>query len=257
MAVIALCATVACTQRTSIEKVPIGAVVQITRQDGGVVDGKLSARNEKTVTVKASGTTRTVARGEIADVQVVTTDNPAELPSVAAFREYSVPDGTELRLSLETSASSDTSTAGDPVEARLTEAVRVGDVEVLPAGSVVRGTVTAARSAGKVNGRASLALHFDTVEVGDARYAMSAGIAVEAASTKKKDAATIGIPAAAGAIIGAIVGGGKGAAAGAAIGGGGGTAVVLLTGGKPIAFGHGMNMKLTLAKAIDVRVPVL
>jgi hypothetical protein len=253
MSFVAVCG---CSTRVDPDKVPVGTAVQVTRQDGGLVEGTLAARDEKTVTVKAGRTARTVPRGEIADLKVITPDRPAEPPAVAKFREFTVPEGTPLKLTLETAVSSETSNVGDAVEARLAEAVRVDDVEVVPAGSVVRGTVTAAQSAGKVKGRASLALHFESVEVRQERYVMSAGIAVEAASTKKKDAAKIGIPAAAGAVIGGIIGGGKGAAAGAAIGGGGGTAVVLMTEGKPVAFGAGASITVTLAKAVDVRVPL-
>ena len=107
-----------------------------------------------------------------------------------------------------------------------------------------------------MKGRASLALHFEAMEVRQERYPISAGFAVEAASTKKQDAVKIGVPAAAGAIIGAIIGGGKGAATGAAIGGGGGPAVVLMTEGKPVTFSVGTSMLVTLAKPVDVRVPL-
>jgi hypothetical protein len=159
-------------------------------------------------------------------------------------------------LSLTTPASSETSSVGDVVEATLDEPVRVGDVEVLPEGSAVHGKVTEATSAGKVQGRAKLALHFDTMVVRDERYPISLGISVEAPSTKGKDAATIGIGAGVGAIIGGILGGGKGAATGAAIGAGGGTGVVLLTEGKPVEFSRGLGMRLTLQKDVTVHVPV-
>jgi hypothetical protein len=245
-----------CSTRLDADQVPVGTAVQVTRQDGGLVEGTLAARDEKTLTVKAGRTTRTVVRSDIADLKIVTPGRPIEPPPVAKFREFTAPEGTPLKITLETSVSSETSRAGDEIEGRLAEAVRIDDVEVMPVGSVLRGTVTGAQSAGKVKGRASLALHFDGMEIRQERYPISAGFSVEAASTKKKDAATIGIPAAAGAIIGAIVGGGKGAAAGAAIGGGGGTAVVLMTEGKPVMFSVGTSMLVTLAKAVDVRVPL-
>jgi hypothetical protein len=256
VAAMSLLAASGCSTRVDADEVPVGTAVQVTRQDGGLVEGTLAARDEKTLTVKAGRAMRTVPRADIADLKVVTPGRPVDPPPVAKFREFTVPEGTPLKLTLETPVSSETSNAGDAIEARFTEAVRVDDVEVVPAGSVVRGTVTAAQSAGKVKGRASLALHFDAIEVRQERYPMSAGLAVEAASTKKMDVAKIGIPAAAGAIIGGIIGGGKGAATGAAIGGGGGAAVVLMTEGKPVAFGVGTSMTVTLAKSIDVRVPL-
>lgn len=254
--VVSMCAAAGCDRRADIEEVPIGAEVQVTREDGGVVEGALASRDEKTVEVKAGRATKTVEREKIADVQVVTPDNPPELPPVAKFREYIVPEGTLLSLTLNTPVSTETSEVDDAVEARLADAIRIDDVEVAPAGSLVRGAVTAVKPAGKVKGRASLAMRFNTIVVRDESYPILAGLAVEAASTKGKDAAKIIVPAIGGAIIGGIIGGDKGAAAGAAIGGGAGTAVVLATEGKPIEFGRGAAFKVTLSKPVEVRVPV-
>jgi len=251
-----MCATVACSARVDISTVPVGSEVQITQQDGAVVEGALTARDETAVTVKTARGSRRVLSHDVADLQIVTSGHPATLPAIAKFREYVVPEDTKLPLSLTTPASSETSNVGDLVEATLDEPVRVGDAVVLPEGSVVRGKVTEATSAGKVKGRAKLALHFDTIVVRDERYPIAAGISVEAPSTKGKDAAMIGIGAGAGAIIGGILGGGKGAAAGAAIGAGGGTGVVLLTEGKPVEFAKGLDMRLTLRKDVTVHVPV-
>ena len=251
-----LCASAACAARVDVSTVPVGTEVQITQQDGAVVEGPLTARDETAVTVKTVRGARRVLRNDVADLQIVTRDHPATLPAIAKFREYVVPDDTKLQLSLTTPASSETSQVGDVAEATLDEPVRVGDAVVLPEGSVVRGKVTEATSAGKVKGRAKLSLHFDTIVVRDERYPISAGISVEAPSTKTKDAAMIGIGAGAGAIIGGILGGGKGAATGAAIGAGGGTGVVLLTEGKPVEFARGLGMRLTLQKDVTVRVPV-
>jgi hypothetical protein len=75
----------------------------------------------------------------------------------------------------------------------------------------------------------------------------------EAQGTQKRDAATIGIPAGAGAIIGGVVDGGSGAAKGAAIGGAGGTAVVLATRGKEVRLGPGAPIAVSLTRPLTVR----
>jgi hypothetical protein len=59
-------------------------------------------------------------------------------------------------------------------------------------------------------------------------------LSFQAESTKKQDAAKVGIGAGIGAAIGAIAGGGKGAAIGAAVGAGAGTGSVLATRGKDV-----------------------
>jgi len=246
-----------CSKKVDLEKVPVGTKVQVTRQDGGVVQGTLAARDDTTVKVKVGPVNRTVPRDQIADVQVVA-DTPAPLPAIATFREFTVPAGTTLTVRLESAVGSDSSAAGDPVEATLTEAVVVDDTDVLPAGSAVKGEVASAEPGGKVSGRASVALRFNSVAVAgrDGRYPIATHVSWLAPTTKGKDAAKIAVPAGAGAIIGGIVGGKKGAAIGAAIGGGGGTAVVLTTRGPQIRVAAGTALSLPLDQAVDVRLPI-
>lgn len=245
-----------CSKKPDVESVPVGSDVQLTRADGGVVEGKLAERDEKTVKVVTGKTTKTVPKDEIAVVQVVEPDKPAELPPVAKFREYVVPAETELTLTIGTPVSSETAKIEQAVEAALARAVRVDGAEVLPAGSAVRGDVSAVSAAGKVKGRASLSLHFTMLTAHDERYSISSRWAAEAESTKKEDAKKIGIGAGAGAIIGGILGGKKGAATGAAIGGGAGTAMVLTSEGKPIELGEGAEIKVKLTSDLTVKVPV-
>jgi hypothetical protein len=249
--------TVACsTQASDVEKVPVGTDVQLTRQDGGVVAGKLTDKTENTVKVSTGKVTKEVPRKEIADVRVVDEKKPVELPPIARFREFTVPADTPLQLTIDTPLSSETAKIEDPVEATLTKALTVDGVEVVPAGSVVRGTVTGAESAGKVKGRAGLALQFNTLVVREERVPISARWSAQAASTKKSDAKKIGIGAGAGAVIGGLLGGGKGAATGAAIGGGAGTAMVLTSEGKPVVLSRGEDISTKLGDAIEVKVPV-
>lgn len=176
--------------------------------------------------------------------------------TAAKYRDYVIPSGTAIAVNLETTVNSQTSRVNDVVTATLINPVHVAGVEVLPAGSVLRGVVTSARPARNVKGRARLAVRFDSVSAYSERYTMSAQFAMEAPSTRAKDTAKIAVPAAGGAIVGALVGGRQGAAAGAAIGGGAGTAVVLSTKGKPVVFRRGADLRLRLSAPVQVRVPV-
>lgn len=247
---------VGCNQPPVVETAPIGSEVQVTRQDGALVEGKLKARDEKAVTVERGKVTKSVPRAEIAEVRVVDAAKPVEPPPAAKFREFTIPEGTRLSLDLVTPVSSDDNRVEDPVEATLDSAVKIDGVEVLPAGAPVRGVVSSAVAAGKVKGRASLALQFRDVKGGDERYPIDARFAMTAPATKKEDAMKVGIPAAGGAILGAIIGGKKGAAIGAGVGGGGGAAVVVMTPGKPVELARGAVLTVTLEKPVDVRVPV-
>ena len=245
-----------CRQGPDVDKVPVGAEVQVTRSDGALVEGKLVERTPEAVRVDVGPVTRSVERTQIADVRVKTADAPARIPEAARFREVVVPAETALKLRLSTAIGSATSSIEDPVQAELAEAVVINGLTVLPAGSAVRGHVTAAQSAGKVKGRSSLSVRFDSIAVAGERYPIDARFARTAESTKARDAERVAIPAAIGAIVGAAIGEGKGAAIGAAAGGGAGAAIVLSTAGPEIVLGSGSVLSLEVGRAIDVRVPI-
>jgi hypothetical protein len=134
--------------------------------------------------------------------------------------------------------------------------VQLDGVDVLPAGTALDGVVTTAQRSGKVKGRAQLAIRFDTVTIGGEQYDLRTRvISREARGTKARDAKTIGIPAAGGAVVGGIIGGKKGAAIGGAAGGGAGTAVVLSTRGEEVRLPAGTSIDARLAEPLTVRVP--
>ena len=252
-----LVAAAGCSRKVDVESVPLGTPVEITRQDGGVVRGTLTARDDKNLGVDVGRATRSIPREQVAEVELVNDKAPATLPALAKFREYTVPATETLHARLETGLSSDTSNVNDAVQATLTDAVLVDGVEVLPVGSVLKGVVTSAVPAGNVKGRAALAAHFRSVTLpGGDTYDISTGMQHTAAATKGSDAKKIGIPAAGGAILGAILGGKKGALIGTTIGGGAGAAVVLSTSGPEVRYASGVALSLPLDRSIDIRVPI-
>ncbi len=257
MAVALILAGAGCSRGTDLEKVPVGSDVQLTREDGGVVEGKLTARDEQVVKVNVGRTTRTVARKDIADVRVVEPNaKPVDLPPMAKFREYTIPAGTKISIRLAENVGSATSKVGDKVSATLADPVTIEGVQVLPEGSAVVGVIEAVEPAGKVKGRASLAMMFNTVAARGQNYPLDARFSMVAPSTTNRDIDKIALPAAGGAIIGAILGGGKGAAIGAAAGGGAGATAVLMTKGKDVGLSSGTALSVTTGQAIEVRVPV-
>lgn len=255
-ALIAFSALAACARQPTVDKIPVGTEVQVTRNDGALIEGTLAARDTKSVTVNDGRRPRTVARDDIHLISSVDMSKPAEVPDAARFRELRVPANTSLTVRLDTAVGSAENRADDPVSAELVEPVVVDGVEVIPAGARLRGSVVEAVPSGKVKGRAALGLRFSTLTERGEAHAIDARFSRVAPATKKKDAEMIGIPAAAGTAIGAIIGGGKGAAAGAAIGGGAGTAVVLATPGKNISLPRGTVLSLPIGTSLDVRVPV-
>ena len=160
-----------------------------------------------------------------------------------------IPAGASLPLVLETAISSETSRSGDVVVARLAEDVRVGEKVVVPTGSELRGRVTAAVPSGRVKTRARLAFNFDTLVLKTKEHSIDTGsLDITAADTHKKDAATVGIGAGAGAVVGAVFGGKKGAGIGALIGGASGTGVMLTNTGKEVELHSGSRMTVKLTQ---------
>jgi hypothetical protein len=251
-----LCATAlaGCERGTNIDEVPIGTEVQVTRQDGGLVEGTLEEASPTTVKVDTGRTSRVVDKQQIADVRVVTDELRDEPPPRATFREVTVPADTKVAIRLASDVSSETSRVEDAIDAEVAEDVIVDDAIVIPAGSRVRGTVLRAEPSGKVKGRANLSLRFHQLVLDGSTHPISAEFARTAPSAAASDAKKIGVPAIGGAVIGGIIGGKKGAAIGAAAGGGAGAAVVLTTPGEPVRLASGTELSLSLGRPIDVRV---
>ena len=179
------------------------------------------------------------------------------IPVSRRVHQVTVPAGTVLRLQLNRGFGSDISHVEDPVTATLTAPVTIGGQTVLGEGSLASGYVSEATRPGKVKGRGRVAVRFTRITPAghDARYNMQTRSWVAVApATKKKDALTIGAPAAGGAVIGGIVGGKKGAGIGALAGGGAGTAVVLSTRGKDVRIGRGTTLAVRLTAPLTVSV---
>lgn len=171
-------------------------------------------------------------------------------------RTLHIPAGTTLPIVLDSYIASDSSRIEDTVRAKTRSAIRVGGDVAIPAGSTLVGHVTSVQRSGRVKGRARIAVRFDQLIVagtGERVTISTSAFARQAAATKARDARTIGIPAAGGAAVGALVGGKKGAAIGAAAGGGGGTAVVLSTRGREVRLGRGAVASVRLLRPVTVR----
>jgi hypothetical protein len=172
-------------------------------------------------------------------------------------REVTLPAGTVIPITFDASVGSDISRVEQAVRAHVTRPIVINGATAIPAGSRVDGVVTSARRSGKVKGRAYVAVRFNEIAAADGeRHRINTRtIGRTAPATKKQDAMKIGLPAAGGAAVGAIVGGKKGAAIGAAAGGGVGTAVVLDTRGKEVRFARGTRTSVRLTQPLTIWVP--
>ncbi len=145
----------------------------------------------------------------------------------------SIPSGAHLSVRLSSEVSSATAKAGQAWEGTLARDVVVNGKTVAKAGTPVRGTVTYAKSSGRLHVPGELTLR--ATAVGDQAVQTSA-VRGKGKSHTKSNVTKIGGGAAAGAVIGALAGGGKGAAIGSLAGGAAGTGVAAATGKQEAVF---------------------
>jgi hypothetical protein len=177
--------------------------------------------------------------------------------AVTPMVEKTIPSGTTMNVELLDSVGSATSSPGDSVQGRVKQDVVLDGKVVIPAGSTVSGSVTAARGLKKIGGKAILGVTFNSVELPSGETPIRAAFYREGKSETKKDAATIGGAAAGGAILGRILSrdhDAKGTAAGAIIGGAAGTAIAAGTKGEEIHLPSGTQLALHLQAPVTVKV---
>jgi hypothetical protein len=162
--------------------------------------------------------------------------------------------GTPIKIRTQTELSTKSAKTGDNFTATLAEPILIYGKEIAPRGSQVEGLVVDSDPGGRVKGVAIISVRLTRLRVGDRNVEIDTrAVAREAHTTKRKDAAEIGIGAGIGAAIGAIAGGGQGAAIGAASVGAAGTGVVLATHGDPAVIGAEsvLTFKLTVPVTVE------
>ncbi len=180
---------------------------------------------------------------------------PAPRPEPVA---KTIAAGTDLDVELLDGASSKTSPVGSVLRARVTRAVVVDGLTVVPEGAIVNGTVTEAIPLRKIGGAASLGLRFDTLELaGVGRTAISAGLHEKGKSEDGKDAGTIAGATAGGALLGRLLSKDdktKGTLIGAVVGAAAGTGVAAATKGKEVELPAGTPLALHLELPVTIMV---
>ncbi len=162
-----------------------------------------------------------------------------------------VPVGTDLKVRINDTLSSKDSRIGDRFSATVIDPSRFDEAKV-------NGHISSIQKSGKIKGRTSMNLAFDSVELRDGRrgvlhgyvtrvYGDDGGRAdneggVESGSRTKQTVKRAGIGATVGAIVGGIAGGGKGAAIGLIIGGAGGAGSLAVQGSKELKIESGTEM---------------
>lgn len=169
-----------------------------------------------------------------------------------------VPAGTQLRIRLNDTLSSKESRVGDKFTATVVNPSRYEE-------ATVTGHIRSIIKSGRVEGRTTMNLSFDSIRLRDERTGPLRAEVVrvyDSDSAKKVDEEgrvqsggrgkqtlkRSGIGAAAGAIIGGIAGGGKGAAIGLIVGGAAGAGSVAVQGSKELKLENGTEMLIRVTR---------
>ena len=183
---------------------------------------------------------------------------PASAPRASAPAvRVTVPQGTEIAVTLSTAVGSATSQVGDILTATTTAPIVVGDRVAIPTGSTISGRVTGVDPASKgldiSEKGGALVLAFDKVTTARGfSTPMSASLA-RFAKSRGKTIGIIGGSAAGGALLGRILGDStKDAAIGAAVGAGIGTGIAAGTKGRELVIPAGTELALTLNQPLTI-----
>ena len=166
-----------------------------------------------------------------------------------------VPPGTPLSIEVTSAVSTKTAAVGNRVQGRLASDIVVGGRRAVAAGAPVSGVVTQVVSGSKeIGGTPTLAINFDTIDVGGRAIAISAPLSVQGKSETAKDTAKVLGTGAAGAVIGHQVSHKNGAIIGGILGTAGGLAIAKNTGSE-VEIASGSVVGVSLSGGFEVAAP--
>ena len=144
-----------------------------------------------------------------------------------------MPEGTALKVKLETTISTFSSKVGDPFQGKISEAVVVDGKTVIPAGAMVEGRITKLNEPRRIKGKPTIGLFPEHVVMPDGQRYMLNAVLVDTdikgtdvneegqfkgAGHDRRDQIEVGGGTGAGMLVGGLIGGGPGLLIGGAIG---------------------------------------
>jgi hypothetical protein len=179
---------------------------------------------------------------------------PAEAPRREPLFAF-LPAGSSIEGTLNKQLQTDRASLGEEFALLVDRPLMLNGQVVVPSGSRIVGSVADVIDSGRVEGRASITLSFESIDIGSKSYRISASQETRVAkSTVGRDVGKVAIGAGIGAAIGGALGGKKGAARGAAAGAGAGAGVVVATKGDPAQFRYGERLRVRLLEPVRVEL---
>jgi hypothetical protein len=144
-----------------------------------------------------------------------------------------VPEGTALKVKLETTISTFSSKVGDPFQGKISEAVVVDGKTMIPVGAMVEGRVTKLDEPRRIKGKPTIVLFPENLVMPDGQRHMLNAVLVDTdikgtdvnqegqfkgAGHDRRDQIEVGGGTGAGMLVGGLIGGGPGLLIGGAIG---------------------------------------
>jgi hypothetical protein len=193
-----------------------------------------------------------------------TTSSPAPAPAAPsapaepARSTGEIASGTSFRVTSGAKVCSSTLQVGERITATTTSVISGSNGVSIPAGSRVGLVVTKSKTSGAQNDPAELAFDIRNVTFGGETYTAQGEVTTEAVVMERKggDGKKVAVGAAAGAVIGNVIGGGSRAqrtVVGAAAGGLAGAAAAAITGDRFACLPEGSTLNVRLGSAMTVR----
>jgi type IV secretion system protein VirB10 len=227
------------------------------------------AAQRKTCNCKPTLRRRTAKRPVRAVRAKATTAKTAAAVVGPVVATYTLPENQVFTLRMNDPLTSKTARIGDRFRTTVMVPVYASGVEVVPAGSIVEGRVTAvspARSRGRAG---SIAVSFDNLVLPDGtRHKIEGDLtdvqggesevdnesSVSGRSSETRQVVFVGGGGVVGAVLGGVMGGGKGAGIGAAVGAGAGVAGAMLSKGKEAEVRRGTEISMMTTRPVTFTV---
>lgn len=224
----------------------LGSADTLELADGSILEGDFVGSSNGIIMFNTGDSVEAYPEDQVVGIflseGVATAQAIAAAPSRPALY---VPAGTRLVVRMIDTVDSKRHGAGHKFRGQLEGALVVDGTTMVPRGTFLYGTVTAAKSSGRMAGSAEMAMEFTDIMIDDQLYPIATGGL--AAQSSGEGGRTVGRTARA-AAVGGLIGGSSGARTGAKVGVG----VSLLTSGSSINIPAGTLLETELRVQLNI-----
>ncbi len=214
--------------------------------DGSIIEGDFIGSSNGIIMFDVGDSIEAFPESQVVGIYLSEDVATAQQIAAAPQQSYtSLPAGTRLVIRMVDSIDSKRHSVGHKFRGQLEGALVVNGITMVPRGTFLYGTITAAQQSGRAAGKSALAMEFTDIMINDQLYP----IATEglAAQTGGEGSRTAGRTARA-AAIGGLASGSSGAKKGAKIGLG----ASILTGGQSLSVPAGTLLETALRVPLDI-----